>query len=241
MRCLPLAVIPFVLLLHSSAVRAEPLSDAEVSRRLEFIETRLANGTAKANLWWNSWYFGWMALTTGQAVFALATSDAGTRKDMAVGAASSTLGLIPLGLLAFPARSAARDLSKVSAGSSEQKRRKLVFAEHLLEAAAKDEKLRRSWVNHATSIGVSIAAGAVLALAYDRPRSGILNALGGIALAELQIWTTPTAAITDWAKYQKFRRLPANEVSPTVPRASKTTVSVSVLPQLGGLSIAGRF
>ena len=241
MRSLPLVIIPIVVLLHSSSGRTEPLSDAEVSRRLEFIETRLAKGTSSANLWWNSWYFGWMALTVGQAVFALATSDEGTRKDMAVGAASSTLGLIPLGLLRFPARSAARDLSQVPAGSSAQKRRKLIFAEHLLEAAAKDEKLRRSWVNHATSIGVSIAAGAVLAVVYDRPRSGILNAIGGIVLSELQIWTTPKAAIADWTEYQRLRQSPDTMVSPGTSRTGHTGVSVSISPQFGGLSISGHF
>src|SRR4029079_13846678 len=98
----------------------------------------------------------------GRFVCAMATPDKGTRTDMAVGAAASTLGVIPLGILPFPARTAWRHLARVPANSAAARRRKLAFAEHLLEAAASDEKLRRSWVNHATSIGVSIAAGLVL-------------------------------------------------------------------------------
>ena len=244
MRFWPLAVFPLVALLHSTSALAQPLSDFEVSRRLAFVETRLANGTAKANLWWNSAYYGWMALTTGQFVFALATSNEGTRKDMAVGAAASTLALIPLGVLPFPARTAWRDLSRVSGGSSAEKRRKPVFAEHLLESAAKDEKLRRSWVNHATSIGVSIGVGVLLGVGYDRPMSGLLNALGGIALSEIQIWSTPTAAIGDWAEYQKFRHVVSTGLvapSPGPYRATNSAVTISILPRPGGLSITGSF
>lgn len=241
MRVTAFAVMPLVYAVGMPSAFADVPSDAEVSRRLAFIEARLERGTGPANLWWSSCYYGWTALSMGQFVWALATPDKGRRTDMAVGAAASTLGVIPLGVLPFPARTAWHDLSRVPAGSPAERRRKLAFAEHLLDAAAKDEKLRRSWVNHATSIGVSIGVGLLLGIGYGRPMSGVINAVGGIALSEIQIWTMPTAAIHDFAEYQTLRDARAPFVPATVSNPTLPTVGVSLRPQLGGLSIAGWF
>jgi hypothetical protein len=235
------ATVLVILLGTSSASAADSPSDAEVSQRLAFIEARLSRGAGSANLWWNSWYYGWTALSMGQFVWAIATPDKGRRTDMAVGAAASTLGVIPLGVLAFPARIAPRDLARVPATSPESRRRKLAFAEHLLEAVAKDEKLRRSWVNHATSIGVSIGAGLVLGVGYGRPVPGLINALGGVALAEIQIWTTPTAAIGDFAEYQKLRTTNPSLAPMRAPSSKTSSVGFSLVPQLSGISISGWF
>ncbi len=237
MRFLALVAIPLALTFTTVANATSP-SDAEISRRLAFIEARLSSGASKANLWWQTWYYGWTALSMGQFVWALATPDKDTRVDMAVGAAASTLGVIPLGILPFPARTAPWNLARMPADSPAERRRKLVYAEQLLEYAAKDEKLRRSWVNHATSVGVSVAVGLVLGIGYDRPRTGLLNALGGIALSEIQIWTMPTAAITDFAEYRRMD-------SVDIPHASSTPatfpIGISVGPHAGGLSLVGSF
>jgi hypothetical protein len=237
MRLAAFAAIPLFVALGISSAAAAPPSDAEVSRRLAFIEARLSRGAGAANTWWDAWYYGWTALTMGQFVWAIATPDPGTRIDMAVGAASSTLGVIPLGILPFPARTAPRDLARVPASTPEERRRKLVFAEHLLEAAAKDEELRRSWVNHATSIGVSIGVGLVLGVGYRRPVPGLLNAIGGIALSELQIFTQPTAAIADFREYQN---LGAERASLTY-EWKPPPVGFTFGPHQGGISISGWF
>lgn len=237
MRFLALAAIPFALTFTTAATATSP-SDAEVSRRLAFIETRLSRGADKANLWWHTWYYGWTALSMGQFVWALATPDKGTRVDMAVGAAASTLGVIPLGILPFPARTAPRSLARMPVSSPEERRRKLAYAEHLLESASADEKLRRSWVNHATSIGVSVAVGLVLGIGYERPRTGLLNALGGIALSEIQIWTMPTAAISDYAEYRKLGSFDNAHASSTVPTFP---ITISFGPHAGGLAVVGSF
>lgn len=241
MRLSSLLALPLVLSVGVPAYASDAPSDAEVSRRLDFIEARLGRASGGANLWWNSWYLGWTALTTGQFVIALATSDAGTRKDMAVGAAASSLAVIPLGILPFPAKTAARDLARFPGHSTMDRRRKLLIAERLLKSAADDEKLRRSWVNHATSIGVSIGVGVLLGVGYDRPLSGFLNALGGIALSEIQIWTTPTAAIADFAEYQSFRRTTGNASFLPGARHAKPALRFSVAPGNAGMAIVGHF
>jgi hypothetical protein len=241
MRAVAVVVMPLAFVVGASSAFADTPSDAEVPQRLAFIEARLARATGPANLWWSSWYYGWTALSMGQFVWALTTSDKGRRTDMAVGAAASTLGVIPLGVLRFPARTAWQDLAQIPAGSSAERRRKLAFAEHLLEAAAKDEKLRRSWVNHATSIGVSIAVGLVLGIGYGRPTSGVINAVGGIALSEIQIWTMPTAAIHDYADYQRLRDSSAVFAPMRLSNSTMPPVGISLRPQPGGVSISGWF
>ncbi len=171
------------------------LTDAEVTRRLAFIEGRLRAGTPAAERWWTGWLAGFTALTLGQAVVALATTDPGLRKDAAVGAASSSLGVIPLGLFPFPDRYAAAAVARLAASTPALRREKLARAEALLEKCAEADAAGRAWTAHALSAGVSIGVGLVQAFVYDRPRSGVLSAVGGVGLSEAQIFTRPTAAI----------------------------------------------
>lgn len=182
---------------------AAPPSDAEVTRRIAFIQERLDRGTAAADRWWYGWYAGWTALTVGQAALAVGTTDAGLRADSAVGAVGSSLGVIPLGLFPFPARFAAADLRALPASTPDERRRKLARAEGLLKTSAEAEVFGRSWISHTLCGTVSIALGLVLGLAYRRPLTGALNAVAGIALSEIQIFTQPTAAIDDWSEYSR--------------------------------------
>ncbi len=182
-----------------------PPPDAEVSRRLAFIEARLQSGTAASNRWWNAWFYGWTAFSVTQAAVALATTDRGLRIDMAVGAASSSLGVLPLGVFPLPSLRAAAKLGALPAASPAERRRKLARGERLLKESAEAEALGRSWINHALGATVSLGFGLLLGLAYKRPVSGVINTVGGIALTELQIFTQPTAAIDDYRTYQGMR------------------------------------
>lgn len=241
MRFAGLVFTPLVLAIGLGSANATPktISDEEVAKRLAFLEARLNQGEKAATLWWNVWFYGWEGLTMAQFAWALTTKDSGTRIDMAIGAASSTLGVLPLGLLPFPAKTAPQDLAKFAANTPNTptaRRQKLIFAEHLLHAAADDEILRRSWVNHAVSIGVSIGVGLILAVGYERPIPGLFNTIGGIALSELQIFTQPTAAINDLHDYQRFGITP----TPTT-KQKPASIGFNVGPHSGGLSLSGRF
>ncbi len=185
----------------TSARAAEERSDAEVTRRLAFIEQRLESGTAAADRWWYGWYAGYSALTVGQFVIALGVTDPKARADYAVGAAASSLGVIPLAFVSFTPRFAAADLRVYPAATPEQRRRKLAAAERLLHAASDVELQGRSWVTHALGLSVSLATGLVLGLGYHSPRGAVLNSLGGVVLTELQAFTQPTAAIDAWRAY----------------------------------------
>jgi hypothetical protein len=238
MRRLGSVALPLGVILSVNPANASPkaISDAEVESRLAFLEARLNQGSKTATLWWNVWFYGWESLTMAQFTWAITTKDKGTRTDMAIGAAASTLGVIPLGILPFPAKTAPQDLAKFTANTPEERRKKLIFAEHLLHTAADNEILRRSWVNHALSISVSIGVGLVLGVGYERPIPGLFNAIGGIALSELQIFTQPTAAIKDLHDYQRFGINTAQSTKQKSPG-----LSFNISPHTGGFSFSGQF
>ena len=196
-------LLAFALLLAASPARAEGPSDADVTRRLAFISSTLERGTVAADRWWYGWYTGWTTLTTGEVVFAIAAKDRGFRVDSAVGAASCSLGVIPLAFAPFVPRTAAASLRTLPGDTPEQRRRKLTVGEDLLRRSAARESLGRSWVTHALGITVSVAAGLILALGYKRPVTGTINIVTGIALTEAQIFTQPTAAIGAWKAYER--------------------------------------
>jgi hypothetical protein len=238
-----LLLVPAALALASPA-RAEPpraasdaRSDAEVEKRLAFLQERFDRGTPAAQRWWYSWYGGWTLLTGIQAGMALGVKDRGLRIDSAVGAAFSSLGVIPFGLFPFTPRDAAAQLRALPEGSAEARRRKLARAEHLMEESARTETLGRSFVPHALSGAASLAAGLTLVLAYKRPLfSGLVKLVGGIALSEAQIFTQPTAAIDDWRAYQQ-----QGAAGPRGFRPRAAGPSFTLVPSLDGLGLAGTF
>lgn len=237
------AALPLAAALSAAPARAEPPSpagappsDEEVTRRIDHIQTRLDLGTPAAQRWWYGWYAGWLSLTTAQAVIATATTDKGLRADAAVGAAASSLGVIPLGLFPFQPSYAAAALRRVPGATQEQRRAKLARAERLLAASAKTEALGRSWVSHVLGATVSVAGGLVLWFAYDRRATAVLNATAGIALCEIQIWTQPTRAIDDWRDYESRWNRPQNKAEARPP-----AVTWSLSPAPGGAGLLGTF
>ncbi len=200
-RSISLPLLALALLLIAPSARAEGRSDAEITRRLAFVERHLESGTAAADRWWYGWYAGYTALTVGQFTIALAVDDPLARADNVVGAVASSLGVIPLGFFPFTPRTAAAELRAYPATTPEERRRKLAAAERLLHAASDVEIQGRSWLTHALGFSVSLASGLVLGLGYHSTRGAVLNSLGGVALTELQIFTQPTAAIDAWRAY----------------------------------------
>lgn len=228
-----LPLLALALTLPASIARAEGRDDAEVTRRLAFIEQHLESGTAAANRWWYGWYAGFSALTVGQFVIALAVDDPKDRAGYAVGAAASSLGVIPLGFLPFTPRLAAANLRAYPATTPAERRRKLAAAERLLHAAADVEIQGRSWITHALGLSVSLASGLVLGLGYHSTRAAVLNSVGGVALTELQIFTQPTAAISAWRAYERGQI--------ASPKTATNTPRWMIVPQGMGLGFAAVF
>ena len=200
--------------------------------RIAFIQSRLDAGTAAADRWSYGWFATFGLLSVGQLGVALGTTDAGLRKDMAVGAVSATLGVMPFALFPFAPRFAADELRVLPEQTPTERRSKLARAEALLESCAEAEQAGRGWVPQMVGEAVNVAWGLVLALGYHRVQTGVLNAVIGMGITELQIFTQPTAAIDDWQDYstRAFR----------APRGARGP-SLSVTAGLGTVGLGGDF
>ena len=232
----PFAVAALTLLiLAPSEVRAQGrTSDEQVTRRIAFIQERLERAGPSARLWWNAWFAAYMTLTIGEGAAAIATSDQGIREDSAVGAVTSALALLPMGLFDFEPLDAASRVHAMPEATVAERRLKLASAERLLRASADTERFGRSWVMHVVGGSVAVGSGLVLALVYDRRTSGVVNALAGVAVSEAQILTQPTAAIDDWEHYSAGRGLGS-----TTEERTGLRVSVAALP--GAFALCGVF
>jgi hypothetical protein len=233
-------VLAAVLALASRSARAAPPEpgDAEVRRRLAFLEDRLDRGAPSAARWWYGWFGGWLSLSVTEAVVAASVTNPDLRKDAAVSAFGASLGVLPAALFAFPARYAAADLRALPETTPAERRRKLAHAERLLRASAEAERLGRSWLTHTLSAGVSVAVGLVLGLGYKRPVTGVIDGVGGIALSEIKIFTQPTAAIGDLRDYEQ---LAAGSAPAAAPAARPAPISWTLAPIGGGVGVAARF
>lgn len=159
----------------------------------------------------------------------------GTRIDNAVGAISSSLGVLPFAL-PLDARFAAATFRAIAERTPEEGRAKLARGERMLAAIAEQEAFGRSWVSHALGGAVALGTALVLSVGFDRPASGVVSGVTGLALTEAQIFTQPIHAIEDWDAYRRA----AATATPPPPRA-QPTLAWSACATGGALGITGRF
>lgn len=200
---LPLGCALLAAITLSAAAAAAEEPDDVVRRKLDFLDDRLTRGERAASTWWSAWYITYLTATVGQATVAAAVRDRDLRADMAVGAVSSALGVVPLGLFDFPARYAGTALRAHPGRTPGERRARLALGEKLLRASAEAEAFGRSWLTHLGCLGVSALSGVVLAVAYKRGVSSLITVATNLAVGELQVWTQPTTAVRDWAAYQQ--------------------------------------
>lgn len=206
--------------------------DAEVTRRLAFIESRLESARPAADRWSYGWFTVYTSLTVAQFGVAVGTTDPGLRADMAVGAFSSAFGVVPFAVLPFKPRFAPGKLAELPARTPKERALKLKRGEELLEACSDAEKFGHGWMMQVGVLTVNVGIGLGLALGYDRIRSGISTTLIGIAVSEFQIFTQPTQAIDDWDAYQRGDLGGA---------AARPSIQLHVAPAPGGLAVGASF
>ncbi len=211
----------------------DELSDAQVQERLQLIQQMLEQGKPNANRWWYGWLIGYSAATIGQGAVWLTSDDKNTRQDMALGAATTFLGAMGQIITPMIPGTASDRLARISEGTPQERRDKLLKAEKLLEKCALREKEGRSWKMHALTGVVNLAGGFIVWLGFDRNIwEGVGNFALNTAITEIQIWTQPTRAITDYDNYIKKYKF----VKQPDSRKSKLSWSVSVSPGRLGIS-----
>jgi len=131
-------------------------------------------------------------------------------------------------VLPFTARSAATRLRALGEDTPAARRAKLLEAESLLAASAREERFSRSWVPLGLGLALNLSSTFILWAGFHRPGAGWFGLGAGTAVSQLQFWTQPTGALTAWDAYTRGAwRSP--------PRAPVVRWSVS------GLSVQGSF
>jgi hypothetical protein len=169
-------------------------------------------------LWWNAWMATYGGLTIGQGVAGGLSGDHDTRADMGVGAATSFLGVVGLGISRLPEiDAAAKALRAIPSDGEEAGLDRDRAAVILREQAADAEREERSWVAHALNFMVAAGSSLVLWKGFDRGASSAANFGVSLAVGELQIWTQPNALVNGSSGWLAAAPLPG---TPAVPRKS---------------------
>ena len=192
-----------VLILFSLRLSAQDVnSDAVITERIQCIQEMLGQDQKPTDLWWWGWLAGYGAATAGQGVVCFLSEDIPTKQDMALGAATTILGVA--GQLITPLNTGrmAELLSDYPDSTPEERLKKLAAAEEFLKKAAATEKFGRSWKNHALYGAVSITSGLITWLGFKRTLwDGIANVALNTVVSEVQIWTQPTRSLKNYRSY----------------------------------------
>ncbi|MFH1728555.1 MAG: hypothetical protein ABIA04_09055 [Pseudomonadota bacterium] len=196
------------LCIFSLKAQENSLSVEDIEARINFIESSFDLGQDSARFWYGSWIavhafgmaFGAGALLIEQDLFKQGSSY--------ITMAQSALGLATDFIIPMVPAYALSQIQSMPADIPEEKLAKLLKAEALLKKSADIEAGRRSIYTHIAGAAVAAAGGLVIYYAFDE---GLFDSLMSFSLAligsEIQLFTTPTKAISDWEAYNdKFNK-----------------------------------
>jgi hypothetical protein len=188
----------------SHAVAQDDLpDDQQVTARLRYIDAKLSAQATTSALWFGSFtglYTVGMLWSTSKAVL---EKDRVEQADHTIGAVKSVIGVATR--LARPPHGLKgnRELRGISEATPEARAHKLAFAETLLRRNARQADQRYSWIAHTLNIGLNVAGGLIIWLAYDDFNRGAMSAGIGLAVGELSIWTQPWDAKRHLREYER--------------------------------------
>ena len=155
-------------------VIAQDASDAEVRRRLAFIEERLDGHQQHTEIWHGAWTVINGGATVGLAISAGLASSSDDRINFAT---QSVVALIGVGdqylFRPIPGLDGANPIRTLPDTTSEERREKLAKAEAILRASAAREAERTGWIYHAGNAALNGLAGTVIGVFGDT-KDGII-------------------------------------------------------------------
>lgn len=179
------------------------------------------------------YYAGWLAamsvLAVSQGAVGLSVDDRALRESMFLGAGLTVAGIGLLLITPSPGRYGADELHGMPASSLAEKRAKVTRGEELLRGEAATARFRRAWFQHVLITALGSGVGVFLGVRYPEQiwTAAVPSAIGTIAIAELQIWTSPNASIDHWRRYRTG--------------APSIGLAPSIAPQMLGISLHARF
>lgn len=142
----------------------------------------------------NTWFWAWTGFFGGVATAQSAVVAASNRAQLvdpaSVGAVSSTLGFVGMGL------------TEVRPDLTEQLPLDDAALWKQLRLQARREAAGKAWPNHVLAAAVAVGGGLWLAFGRDKPVEGAINTAVSLAVGELQLWTQPTHALDAWRRWR---------------------------------------
>ena len=220
---------------------APTLAEVDARRRLAFVREVMDDQARRARTWTTAWMIAGLGLVAGNYTRAALTDDPYERVVPIVG--GTTAIFIPAALLLRPLQvmTHQRTLEAGLAARPPAERANglcaaLAGAELLLAQSAEDEAFQAGIVSHLLAIGGNAAVALFLGLGYDHWRGALLNGGGGLLIREFQIYTQPTGAVTELARYRRGE---------LAPRSTSSAFPVRVVPWIAhgtaGLAAFGTF
>jgi len=184
--------------------RAAQLSDAEIQRRLTFIEERLDDQQFHAAFW----EYGWLTIVGGGGIAAAtqaALEEEGSTHQInnIAQAGKAMIGVTYLSLNPMPATCGADPIREMPTATREERMEQLTAAENLLARTAERAHNRYSWWLHIGTVFINAAAAAP-AFAYGDEGLAAQSFFIGVAAGEAQAWSQPWYGPQDWADYEQF-------------------------------------
>ncbi len=176
-----------VLALLAAALGGTTQATAAEDPRWDSFHQALQQGDRNHGLWrggWTAFHTGGLGLNLYQA---LEGDDSADRFDGRVSAVKSALALGGLALTPSPYGPTREELSALQ----QQGDGALPEAERVMHGLSRQERAQLSLQSNAASIGVNLAAGAIIAVGDGRPRDGAVNAATGLLVTTLQTLTRP--------------------------------------------------
>jgi len=207
--------------------RARQLTPEQVAERTDFLLQSLESRQKYGTRWHRAWAGVYSIGLVVEGARAGLTHHDGARAEHLVSATKSLIGLLEIYGRPFCERFGADPILAMPDATDDDRLRRLVAAEDLLEDNAKRDHSRYTWIPHASNAALNLAGGGVL-LAIDEPERAAISAGVGIVFGELFIWTAPRGADADLHAYrQRF----GDEEQPRL--------SFGVMP--GGIALQYRF
>lgn len=221
------AMVVMALAAPAAAAAPEPnassLSDAEIQKRLDFLEERLDGSKLHGQIWTWSWGFINGGSMVALGVLAGLSKHEDDQVNYGVQAGVSALGVGDVIFRPVEAAWGADRIRDMPDDTHEQRLEKLRAAEKQLESNAERADERWEWQTHAANVGLNGAAGLAIGLA-GRPSDGIIAFVAGALGGEAYIFTEPSAPTRDWQDYkQQFSKV-----------ASRSEVHFALAPMPSG-------
>ncbi len=202
LKCTTLPLLCVLLAGQQSNAR-EPVDSAMVNR-IQFLQKSLQNDQDGTKQWWYSWLGLYGAATIGQGAVYFSSGDKNTRQDMALGAATTFLGVAGQFISPFQPASFAGKFDMLPEGSLAERQAKLTQMEKFLTDRSLMESEARKWQAHILPTSINMVSGAITWLGFHRTfLDGVVNFGLNCVLTEAQIWTQPIRAKRALKRYRR--------------------------------------